>query len=396
MANYIDPYDPIFYAQEGLIVLENALGMAGRVYRGYDRERKSVNRGETIQIRKPSSFTTQAGGTGTAADLNTQSISMTVDNWREVKFGVTDAELAKTGPEIITDHISPAVYALAEYIETQLTNEYKNVPWSYNVGSTPAASDIIGARKILRDNAGALIGNKEIVHFAIDTQLEADFLGLEIFHAADKTGDNLNTDALMNGSLGIRFGVEHFVQQTLADHTSGTVVSNSTDVAGALNGDHAIRATTVSINGLTGTETIKAGDSFVIAGNTQRYSVTSDVTLSGGASASVPIYPALQQAYSDTSVVTFETIGASNYADRYYSNIMFHRNAFAIALAPLPEVGDEAGAKMAVITDPRTKLSMRSRIAYDDTNAKVLVTLDVLFGVKTIEPNLAVIARRDY
>ena len=102
------------------------------------------------------------------------------------------------------------------------------------------------------------------------------------------------------------------------------------------------------------------------------------------------------QAYDDASVITFEDASTTNFADRYYSNIMFHRNAFAIALAPLPEIGNEAGARMSTIVDPRTKLSMRARVAYDDTNAKVLVTLDVLFGVKTIEPNLAVIARRDY
>jgi len=43
MANYIDPYDPIYYAQEGLQLLENALGMATRVHRGFNEERKSFN-----------------------------------------------------------------------------------------------------------------------------------------------------------------------------------------------------------------------------------------------------------------------------------------------------------------------------------------------------------------
>jgi hypothetical protein len=50
---------------------------------------------------------------------------------------------------------------------------------------------------------------------------------------------------------------------------------------------------------------------------------------------------------------------------------------------------------MAVVTDPRTGLSIRSRLAYDDTYAKVVVTLDVLWGVRCIEPNLAVVVRRD-
>ncbi len=75
---------------------------------------------------------------------------------------------------------------------------------------------------------------------------------------------------------------------------------------------------------------------------------------------------------------------------------MFHKNAFAIALAPLPEIGDGAGARMATITDPRTGLSIRARVAYADATAQVHVTLDVLFGVKCLDPNLAVVCRRNY
>ena len=34
--NTLGIYDPLFYAQEALIQLEKALGLAGRVHRGYD------------------------------------------------------------------------------------------------------------------------------------------------------------------------------------------------------------------------------------------------------------------------------------------------------------------------------------------------------------------------
>lgn len=394
MANFIDPYKPIFYAQEALLVLEECLGMTGRIHRGYDTERKSAGVGDTIQIEKPGTFTTQAGGTGTASDLNPTKLDLVVDQWREVKFGLTDKELAYTGRRIIDNHISPAVYAIANYIETKMTEEYKNVPWSYDMASTITAADIVDCRKVLRDNAGPLI-DQDMVHFAIDSYVEAKFLNLTLFHSAEVAAGDAQTPR-RTGSLGTRFGVEHFVQQTLADHTSGTVISAENDVAGALAADETERSTTINIDSLNGSETLVAGDSFVIAGNTQRYVVTAPTTLATGANSAVPIYPALRAAYSNNDVVTFETMGAANYADRYYYNIMFHRNAFAFAMAPLPEIGDEAGAKMAVITDPRTGLSIRSRLAYDDTNAKVLVTLDVLFGIKTIEPNLAVIARRNY
>jgi len=399
MTNTIDPYNPIFYAQEALIVLEDALGMAARVHRGYDAERKSSNKGDTIQISKPGTFTTQAGGTGTAADLTPTKIDIKLDDWREVKFGLTDKELAYTTEKIITDHLSPATYALAHYIETKLTNLYKFVPWSFNMASSPGANDIVDTRKILRDNAGTIV-DSDMIHFGIDSTLEAAFLKSEVFHAARIAGDQ-NMGALMNGSLGNRFGCEHFVQQTLTSHTSGTVVSNESDLLGTVTGNHLKDATSLIVGGLDlsdsssgARESLVAGDSFVIAGNTQRYTVTAAATVVAGA-VTLSIWPQLAANVSNGAVVTFETSDSTNFADSYYANLMFHRNAFAIALAPLPDLGNNAGARMAVATDPRTGLSIRSRLAYDDTNAKVLVTLDVLFGVKCLDPNLAVVARRN-
>lgn len=397
MANNIDPYNPIFYAQEALMVLENALGMARRIYMGYDAERKSANKGDTIQIKKPGTFETSTGGTSTSADLNPSSIDLVVDTWRQVKFGLTDKELAFTTDQIIRDHISPAVYALALYIETTLTDLYKDVPWFYNAATTPGAADIIGTRKLLRDTAGGLV-DTDMIHFGIDSTMEAAFLNAEIFHAARITGDQANKEALMNGGLGTRFGAEHFVQQTLATHTSGTVISAQTDVAGTVSGAHLAGATTLSIADFSLVETWAKGDSIVIAGNTQRYAITADATMTGGAVA-LSITPPLVSALSGGEVVTAETIPSSSpdtYADKYYSNLMFHRNAFAMAMAPLPNLGNNAGAQMAVVTDPRTGLSIRSRLAYDDDLATVKVTLDILYGVKTLDPNLAVVCRRDY
>ena len=398
--NNTDPYNPIFYAQEALMLLENALGMAGRVYRGYDTERKSANVGDTIRIKKPGTFTTQAGGTGTAMNLTPSYIDLTVDTWREVKFSLTDQELAKTGPQIISDHISPATYAIANYIETTLTGLYTSVPWSYDIGpggATVDIGDIVDCRKVLRDNAGGLI-DTDLTYYAIDSTMEAAFLANTVFHSASVAGSDSDMPR-RRGYLGTRFGTELFVQQTLTNHTSGTIVSATNDVLGSIVGANAIRSTTISVENFAGgggIETLVAGDSLVIAGNTQRYAVTATATMAAGLNTAVGIYPPLVAACTGGEVVTCETKSATNFSDRYFVNLMFHRNAFAIALAPLPEIGDGAGARMAVITDPRTGLSIRSRLAYDDTLATVLVTLDVLYGVKCLDPNLAVVARRNY
>lgn len=394
MGNSLTAYQPTFYAQEALLHLEKALGMATRVHRGYDAERRSANLGQSISIRRPGSFATQAGGTGNTPDLQADSVTISLNNWREVKFAVTDKELAYGGERLVDEHIAPAAYALASYVDAQLTGLYKNIPWQVDCAAPPTEADILATRKVLRTNAGALVdaGN---VHFAIDGELEAAFLARDVFHSAAVAGAN-SADALYLGSLGTRFGVEHFVNQNLPEHASGSVVAAGSDTAGSLNGDHLKGATTISIADFSGAENLAAGDGFTIAGHTQRYVVAEDASLTSGANAQVGVYPPLVQNYADGSAVSFDDGSAADvHADNYHANLMFHRNAFALAFAPLPEIGDGAGANMAVISDPSTGLSIRSRLAYIDASATVNVTLDVLFGVACLDPNLAVVLRRD-
>ena len=397
MPNYVDPYKPVFYAQEALIAIENALGMAKRVHRGYENERRSYGKGDTIQITKPGTFSTQAGGNGTIGDLNPTKVDIELTTWREVKFGLTDQEMAYTSDKIIADHIGPAAYALAAYVEADLAGLYKYVPWSYNLASTITSADLIGARKVLRDVAGNII-DTNLVHMGIDSTLEAAFLGLNLFSSVDAAGAAAN-QSLLGGSLGTRFGVEPFVQQGMTQHTSGTIISADGDVAGALAADAKERDTTISVSGFAnggGTETLAAGDSFVIAGNTQRYVVTEDTAMAGGANAAVPIYPAIVADADSGAVVTVEKKSGTVYSDAYYPNILFHKNAFALGMAPLPDYSNAGvGVQMFTVLDPQTGLSVRARTAYNDQYAKMVVTLDILYGIKCLDPNLAVIARRD-
>ena len=123
MASTLGYYNPVFYAQEALIQLEKSLGMAGRVHRGYDTERKSFEKGEYINISRPSTLAT-ANAPATALELVTESVQIQLAYWREVKFKLTDKELAFTGERIIDEHIRPAAYSLANDIDTKLVALY--------------------------------------------------------------------------------------------------------------------------------------------------------------------------------------------------------------------------------------------------------------------------------
>lgn len=384
MANTLGVYNPIFYAQEALIHLEKALGMANTVHRGFEDERNARRLGDTINIRKPSTFTVEAAPDETGQDLNTETTVLTLNQWREVKFKLSDKELAFTGQRIIDDHIRPAAYALADDIDQKLYALRLDIPWFYDLASVPGSTvvdDITGPRKVLFDN-NVPLSDAENMFYMINGGLEQGFLNLSNFTQWQGSGAR-GVEAQLRGSIGRRYGVEIFANQNVGAFTAGdiTVTTPLTD------GSIVKGATSVVINDTTLTGTMKQGDSFVLAGNTQRYAITADATASSNA-ITLNFFPSAVIAYSDGDVVTFRD--GNNFTT---DAIMYHRNAFALAMAPLPDMARALGANVRTITDPITGLSIRARMYYVGNSSEVHIALDVLYGVKTLEANLAMRAQ---
>lgn len=380
MPNTLGNYSPIFYANEALIHLRKALGMAARVHRGYEAERRSVNVGQTISIRKPSTFTAE-DPIANDQDLATEVVDITLNKNPGVRFALTDLELAYTGEQIIAEHIEPAAYAIADKIDQYLVALYKDVPNLYDYGTATDHTIITGAKMVAFNNAVPL-EDASRVHMMVDGTLQMHFENSTVFHSAAVTGPG-NNQTLLRGGLGTRFGVEIFANQnttTAATHTVGTVISGA-DQAGALTANLAKGATTLAIGSLGAADTLRAGDTFSIAGNTYKYAVTADVTMVAGA-ANVSFTPPAVQAYSSGAVVTFavQTSGVQQ--------LFFHRNAFALAMAPLPD--RLPGIEVAVASDPVSGLSLRARRWSVGLTARSYIALDALCGVRTLDPMMAV------
>lgn len=370
MPNELSVYDPLFYAQEAIIQLEKNLGMAGRVHRGYDKAPQQ--KGSVISISKPSTFTALAAPQS-AQSLEAGEVQITLDQWYEVKFALTDKELTFTTNKIIDDHIRPAAYAIADKIDQQLVALYKDVPWSNTNGSPLAVADFTANRKVLNVNAAPT----DLRHMMLSPTQEEEALNLSAFSQQQGAGEQ-GVQTQMRGTLGMKYGYEVFMNQNVASHTTGV----SADATGALTTAGTKGDTAISFDSVTSGGTFKAGDSFVIAGNTQRYVFTADFTATAGAKADAPIFPALVQDYDNLSVVTITLLSGEQ-------GMGFHRNAFALAMAPLSETGNGLGARIATVTDPVSGLSLRSRLFYDGDTSKVFVSIDALWGKKTLDPNLA-------
>lgn len=400
MANTLGNYNPEFYAQEALEQLFKALGMAGRVHRGAEQERNSAGnqKGDVINLKRPTKFAAaeHVVGVGTTAqDVVGENVAITLNNHQEVKYKLTDRELAYTTEQIINDHIRPAAYALADKIDQDLHALGARVGPKAFVSGTASSSFITGPRKVLRNNEVPM--DPGMIHYLVDSGMEAAFLDLGIFHEARITGEGSNQQALMNGSLGQRFGVEVFATQN-ADVAVSALSSTATastaggDRVGAVVNAQTANTNSFNIDGLTGTETFQIGDTFTIADDPTVYTLTANTTLSSGAG-TFTFYPALRRNAANDAVVTFNLLNAIEEA-AHVRNLMFHRHAFALAFAPLPMTGDGRGAEMATVTDAISGLSVRARMWYEGATGTNYVALDALYGTQVLDPMLAVQVKR--
>lgn len=377
MANSLGYFNPEFYASQALMQLEMALGMAGTVYRGYEAERNSFARGQYINIPKPSIFTADDAPGSSVQDIATGSVQLALSNWKEVTFGVTDKEKAYTGQQIVDRHIQPAAYAIARAINTSLLALAKDVPWYHDIASTVVVDDVIQPSKILFSNGAPR--DPANTFFAVDPAFGASLKGLSAFSQSQGSGETgINTQ--ISGLIGTRYGMQVYEMQDIPSHTKGTASTGTLTVNGAT----AKGATTINLDAGSVTGTLVAGDTFSIAGDSQRYAVTATSTASGNAFTGVTFTPPLAVAAADNAVVTVSL-------DNHVMNLAYHRNAFALAMAPLDD--NVAGGQAFTAVDPNSGLSVRASIQWNITTKKTIVSLDALWGVKTLDPNLAVRAR---
>lgn len=387
MANTLGVYNPIFYANEALIQLEKALGMAGRVHRGFEAERNSFGRGEVINIRRPSTFTAQ-DAPSTAQDITTETVAITLSNWKEVKFKLTDKELAFTQERIINDHIRPAAYELANNIDSALVALYKDVGNSYNLSATPggAVADVTGVHTKLFDSQVPM--DETMLHFMVNGRMQGNLLANSAFgqwQGAGPTGEATQ----VRGAMGRRFGMNFFANQNVATHTSGSI---TTGLATKASTNQAVGTTSLicTTAASTGAIALKDGDVINIAGDSQDYVVTADATEASAATdVTLTISPALKVAVTGGEAVTLDETANTE------ENLAFHRNAFALVMAPLPDMAEELGARVTTVSDPVTGLSIRARIYYVGNSSEVHVALDVLYGVVTLDGQLACRARHN-
>lgn len=398
-------------AKAAVAVLDNELVMGKKVFRGYEEEfSKKVNGyevGETISIRKPTDFTVRDGAVMSAQTVTEGKTTITVNKRKGVDFKFTSQELTLNIKELSDRVIKPAMVQLANQIDADLHNLYKYVPnWVGTPGQLiNSFTDFSAGPQRLDEGAVPQSDRCAVLSPADHWALVGSQTSL--------FNDTINKPAYRQGSTGNIAGVDMYMTQNVATHTCGAFAGSTkvgASITSATTTYDVVKDTnkqTVTINGLTSaTAQLNAGDVFTIDGVYAVNPVTKAPTAflkmftiveQPGAAVSnavdVVVSPALiwSGAFQNVSVqgvsdlnnknVTFIGTGGSNYRQ----NMVFHKNAFALVTVPL--VSPPGAAQVGRASYKGT--SVRVIPVYDGVNDESAWRLDVLYGIKAIDPRLA-------
>src|SRR5690606_13635346 len=117
------------------------------------------------------------GSGSSAQDIDAGTLPIRLDRHKEVKFAVSDRDLAYASERIIDDHLRPAAYALADSIDQDLCGLYRFVPWAVDVTGSAGAGWVTSPRRRLRELLVPVDDGN--LHLMVDPAIEQDFLGLD-------------------------------------------------------------------------------------------------------------------------------------------------------------------------------------------------------------------------
>lgn len=382
---------PTVIAKEALMQLTNNLAMGRNVYTAYKNEFVKV--GQTITIRKPNKFRATKTQARSNTNLTEPSTTITMSTQAHVSWAFSSVELTQTIEDYSKRYIGPAAAALANQVDYDLCGLYTDVyNYAGSPGTTPGTFKVLGdCQTVLDDECAPQDRRVAIVNPDANWAL-AD--GLKGTFAA-----NVAKDIITRGFLGQIANLSIYMDQNVNRHLTGAFTTGATplvDGASQTGSD-------ILSKGWSGSNTLKKGDIFTMAavygvnpmsgastGKLRRFAVTADIA-DTAAAINIPNTPTL------TVTGAYQTADASPAGDAeitmvgtestyYPQNLVFHPNAFALVTTPIEVPSNVWGARE---TDPEMGLSIRVVKQYDIDADEEIIRLDILYGTKTLYPELA-------
>lgn len=396
MANSI--LTPTQVTRKALQILHQKLNFIGSINRSYDDSfaKEGAKIGTDLKIRLPNQYSVTSGAVFTGQDTTESSVTLQVNNQKHVGLNFTSQDLTLSMDDFSDRVLDPAMSVLAANIESDvLSNVYKDVYNQVNNhGASATFNKLLQGGKILDDNL-APVNDRSI---CMNTQDRVDLVDALKGLFNDQTAISKQ---YREGMMGRTAGFDFMQNTMMPSHTRGAATTAyTTDTRTSALPTTLPNTPVSSITVATGTGGGLKGDVFTIAnvfrvhpetkastGILQQFVVSADFS-----STTVTFQPAIilagpaQNVTIPTTSATAAMAWAGTISVASGLSLAYQKNAFTFATADLylPKGLDFAAREVF------DGISMRIIRDFDPINDKLVTRADVLYGYKTLRPQLAV------
>ncbi len=406
---------------ESLMVLENELTFSSEVLRSYDDSFgvDGAKIGDTLNVRRPPRFIGSSGPNLNVEDYNQTSIPVVIGDTTKygdqfhVDTAFTTKDLRLSLGAFTENVITPAVAAIAnkiDYVGLQMAkNSTANI---VGVAGTPPSSLLtyLTAGAYLTSEGAPKKGGRSVCIEQFTGATIVDSLK-GLFMPGDKIGEQYKVGRMGKDSAGMNWYVDQNVNsQTFGSWTTtASTLTADTTAIGIASGWAQTSTFTITVGAAA--IALKKGDILSIANvfpvnpqNRQIYGskartfvLQADASSAGSGGMSVTVAPAIitggqfqnvsVTATSATATVTMFSVGTSATGVVSPQNILFHKNAYTLAMADLPLPDGVVFAGRA--SSKEAGMSIRIVRQYTINNDQIPARFDSLWGWAPLYQELA-------
>jgi hypothetical protein len=367
--------------------LEEKMYFSTRVNRG--REEEFVNRvagykkGSSVSIEVPPAPVVYSGssfaGGGSAPDFTATTVSLTLDTQKHVPITYTATEKLLEITDFMERIGNPAVDALAATVEADLIARASKMTPNIvgSAGSTPTTAKTFAQAKAAMDRYLAPTSDRTLL-MSSEANVEMVDASKALFNPVPSIARQYEEGAVK----GMFQGAVTFDCVNLASFGNGA------DVAMTVNGAQTEGSSTLAV---TGNTAVTEGQVFTCPGVYAVHPLTGIATTTlqqfvvtaASATGNISIYPPLNSSavLANRTISALPTAGdaltfVGSASTNYMRSLMFHRDAFTVAFAPLPVLASCEG-----YTYMAGGMSVRVMTFGNGSTDTESTRIDVLYGI---------------
>lgn len=237
--NDFDPMTPEWWAEEGLVRFEENLFASQTFSRDYDED--FARPGEVINLHRVGTSVAHRKPEQRSIELTNQTsedVQVKLNQHVYTAFSVSDREIKRNVGNLIDKYIIPNARAMAEAVD--LFCQSQMYQWYFNTGGTLGSSvtysDLVDTNRRM-DTNNAPLSERTLI---VGPTTKADLLNTDKLTEYRMTEDG---GPILNGFLtrGSSFDI-------VMSQTSPEIIDNMAKTMEAVNGNHPVGATTISIS----------------------------------------------------------------------------------------------------------------------------------------------------